>query len=361
MSVAEGVVGDLAVETVVLGSGPVALAYALFAARLGPVVLRCRPPATVPAVESVPAPLLTLLLELGVTPAELDVDHLTTQRLVAWDDPAPTERASPACAHLDRAALAGALWRRVQDCPDVHVVHAVHAEPGGFAGEGWTAARLVDATGRRAVTARRHARPSPAWVATCCTLERGDLDPTMRLAAGPSGYAYRLGSARWLTVGWVGPPTGAGEEGLGAVDASGPGPPPRHAAELRRRLEDSSADWLAGEVDLHPGRWSRRVASLDIPVATRAPDVVAIGDAALARDALASQGTSIGLSDARLAAGRATLHDLEHRHIDGRNRHLRSLRGVLATCRYRGLPAWSAYGRWVDHQLEAAARPASGA
>ncbi|MGH8904088.1 MAG: hypothetical protein ACRDYA_21010, partial [Egibacteraceae bacterium] len=231
-----------------------------------------------------------------------------------------------------------ALWRRVQDCPGVHVRQAGR----GLAGGDSTAARLVDATGRRALTARGHARPAPAWVVTCCTLERGDLDPTMRLAAGPTGYAYRLGSARWLTVGWV-----------------GPGSPPRDAAELRRRLEAESAGWLAGDVDVHQGRWSRRVASLSIPFGS--PGVVAIGDAALARDALASQGTSIGLSDARLAAGGASRHDLEHRRADGLDRHLRSLRGVLATCRHRDQPAWSTYGRWVEHQLGVSARPASGA
>ncbi|MGH8933050.1 MAG: hypothetical protein ACRDZO_21095 [Egibacteraceae bacterium] len=319
-------------ERIVLGSGPVALAYALFAARSGPVSLRCRPPATAPAVESVPAPLLTLLLELGITPAELDVDRLSTHRLVAWDDPVPAERQSPSCAHLDRAALTRALWRRVQDSPDIQV----------FAGGG--TARLVDASGRRAVTARAHTRPSPAWVATCRTVARGDLDPTMRLAAGPAGYGYRLGSARWLTVGWV-----------------GPGPGPRDAAELRRRLEDSGAGWLAEDVDLQEGIWSRRAASLDIPHASRDPDVVAIGDAALARDALASQGTSIGLSDARLAAGRATRHELEGRRADGLGRHLRSLHGILVACRYRDQPVWSAYERWVGRQLEVPARPAGGA
>ena len=45
----------------------------------------------------------------------------------------------------------------------------------------------------------------------------------------------------------------------------------------------------------------RRPAGLAIPVAGRGP--VPIGDAALARDALASQGLSIGLSDACLARG----------------------------------------------------------
>jgi hypothetical protein len=86
-----------------------------------------------------------------------------------------------------------------------------------------------------------------------------------------------------------------------------------------------------------------------------------IGDAALARDALASQGTSIGLSDARLAAGRASALDLERRRADGLDRHLRSLCGTLASCRYRDLSTWSTYGRWLDHQLKVAARPASGA
>ncbi len=318
--------------TTVLGSGSVALAYALFAARSGPVVLRCRPPSAVPAVESVPAPLLTLLLELGITPAELDVDRLFTHRLVAWEDPTPAERQSPSCAHLDRAALTAALWRRI----DVEHSRRIRRECSTD-----EAARLVDATGRRAVTARAHARPSPAWVATCCTVARGDLDPAMRLAAAPAGYAYRLGSARWLTVGWV-----------------GPGPGPRDAAELRRRLEDSGAGWLADGVGLREDIWSRRVASLDIPAAR---DVIAIGDAALARDALASQGMSIGLSDARLAAGGATRHELERRQADGLERHLRSLSRILVACRYRDQPVWSAYEHWVGRQLEVAARPASGA
>lgn len=340
MTTTRNVDGELHVETAVLGSGPVALAYALFTARTAPVILRCRRPATtVPAVESVPAPLLTLLLELGITPGELDVDHLTTTRLVAWETPAPVEQQSPACAHLNRAALTDALWRRIQDCPNVRVLPRepgpITSTPGGgFAGAGWTAARLIDATGRRAQTAHRHARPSPAWVATCHTLKRGDLDPTMRLAAGPTGYAYRLGSAPLLTIGWV-----------------APGPPPRDTAQLRRRLEEEGAGWLTEDVDLQHGHCTRRVASLDIPAITPNPHIVPIGDAALTRDALASQGTSIGLSDARLAAGRATPHELEHRRLDGLNRHLRSLSGVLTTCHHRSQPTWANYQHWLGQHL----------
>jgi 2-polyprenyl-6-methoxyphenol hydroxylase-like FAD-dependent oxidoreductase len=66
----------------------------------------------------------------------------------------------------------------------------------------------------------------------------------------------------------------------------------------------------------------RRVARLSVPVAAGEPRVVPVGDAALARDALAAQGTSIGLSDARLAAGET---DIAGQAADGRERHLRSL------------------------------------
>src|SRR6476661_8442102 len=93
----------------VLGSGPVALAHALFSARHQAVVLAAWLPAHAPStsalrgVESVPAPLLTLLLELGVHPAELDVEELHRQRLVAWEGPDPQERPARASAHLERS------------------------------------------------------------------------------------------------------------------------------------------------------------------------------------------------------------------------------------------------------------------
>ena len=313
----------------VLGSGAVALAAALFRARYGPVVLAGRPAeAAMPAVERVPAPLLTLLLELGVVPAELDVDRLTRDRVVAWEDPVPTARSGPACAHLDRTALVDALWRRVRECPEVRVVPPVRA-PGDL-----DAARVVDATGRRALTAAQRAHPAPVWVATCCTVARGDLDPMMRLAASPTGYAYRLGSAQWLTVAWV-----------------GPGPPPADGAAVRRRIVDGGAGWLVGDVDLGQALVARRVASVAVAAPSEDTRVVAIGDAALGRDALASQGTAIGLSDARLAAGpdadRAR-RTLGARHLDGLERHLRHLAGTLGSCHHRAAPAWQSYRRWVD-------------
>ena len=97
----------------VLGSGPVALVHALFSARHRPVVLAAwRPAPTSPigpalGAESVPAPLLTLLLELGVHPGELDVEELHRQRLVAWEAAEVKRRPARASAHVERLGAAG--------------------------------------------------------------------------------------------------------------------------------------------------------------------------------------------------------------------------------------------------------------
>ena len=253
--------------TVVLGSGAVALAHALFQARYGPVVLAARPVAAMPAVERVPAPLLTLLLELGIVPAELDVDRLTRDSLVAWEQVAPMARRGPACAHVDRSALVGALWRRVQACRNVEVVPPLRSQDLA------ATERFVDATGRRALTAVHRVHPTPVWMATACTIPREDLDPTMRLAAGPNGYAFRLGSARWLTVGWV-----------------GPGAPPPDSAAVCDRLVDGGAGWLLEDVDLADAEVVRRVASVAVTAASDDARVLALGDAALGRDALGVAG-----------------------------------------------------------------------
>lgn len=327
----------LAVDTAVLGSGPVALASALFRSRHGAVALAARPEAPAAGIERVPAALLTLLLELGIVPAELDVDRLTRARLVAWEAPSPVERPGPACAHLDRAALVAALWRRVAEQPAIHVVPpVVGSAEVALAGGGWVAERLVDATGRRALTAAARAHPIPVWVAACCTVPRQGADPTMQVAAGPTGYAYRLGSAHRLTVGWVSPQR-----------------PPHDGAGVTARIVAEGAGWLTDGVDLRGAIVTRRAASLAI---ARRPDdhrIQPLGEAALGRDALASQGAAIGLSDARLAAEPDEAAVLAERHRDGLDRHLRHLGGMLATCAHHDAPAWLAYRGWVERQRAA--------
>ncbi len=152
----------------------------------------------------------------------------------------------------------------------------------------------------------------------------------LRLAAAPDGYAYLVAAADTTTVGWV-----------------GPNRPPRDSAALRRRVEGAGAAWLLGGFDLPPAvPTCRRPAGLAIPVAGRGP--VPIGDAALARDALASQGLSIGLSDACLAAEPATTASaMADRWVDGVGRHLRHLRQTVAACRFADAPVWAEYATWL--------------
>ena len=305
----------------VLGAGVSGLACALVAARHGPVRLRDRPPGPqAPVVESVPAAALTLLLELGVVPAELGVHRLTRDRTVAWEQAEPQTHTGPACAHVDRAALHAALWRRVVGDPAVTVVGRGAAEATG----------CVDATGRRALTATAVTRPPRTWTASTVTVPATADDGALRLAAAPDGYAYRLGSARWTTAGWV-----------------GPGRAPRTAAELHERVEAAAAGWLLDGLSPDPARPTlRRPAGVALPV--RADGSAAIGDAALTRDALASQGLSIGLSDAWLAADPSTTAaDLADRHADARRRHLRHLAVMVAECRFAREPVWAEYGAWL--------------
>lgn len=177
-------------------------------------------------------------------------------------------------------------------------------------------------------------QPAPVWIAASCTVPRGDADPAMRLAAGPGGYAYRLGSTRWLTLGWV-----------------GPGRPPRDGAGVADRVASEGAGWLSDDVDLSGATVLRRVASVSIAIGRDDPWTVRIGDAALVKDALASQGTSIGLSDARLAADAddaPALAALVNRRADGIERHLRHLGSMLATCAHRHARSWLVYRRWVE-------------
>ena len=342
----------------VVGSGPVALVHALFSAPHRPVRLAAWPPpegtgagpapvapALAPApigVEAVPAPLLTLLLELGIHPRELDVEELHRRRFVAWEaiEPGrpdrPEQRPVRAAAHLERAALLAALWRRVWSCPDIRLVPPAAA----FAlapAEG----PLVDARGRSAAAGPaggRRLRPPRAWVASTCTLARGDRDGSLRLAAAPAGYGFRLGSASHLTIGWV-----------------APGPPPRTAGQLRKALVEAGVGWLLDGVVLEADIAVRqRIASLSAAVEPgrggdgQGDGALRLGDAAFARDALASQGLAVGLSDAcQSVRAERQASDGQERTADGARRHVRSLVGVLDSCRHRDEPAWRAYAGWI--------------
>jgi hypothetical protein len=80
----------------------------------------------------------------------------------------------------------------------------------------------------------------------------------------------------------------------------------------------------------------------------------AVGDAALARDVLSSQGIAAGFSSACYAAAIRSAHDsslvLEHQRAE-RARHLQSLSELIAACRYAAAPEWARYGRFIARHL----------
>ena len=353
----------------VVGSGPVALAQPPAVQRAHrPVRLAAWPPpeitgvgptpaapALAPApsgVEAVPAPLLTLLLELGIHPRELDVEELHRHRFVAWkavepgqpDGPEPLpdvgRRPHRARGAAGRPLAAGAELSGHPPRPT-----GGRARPGAGGG---AARRRPGTVGSGRPVGGRRFRPPRAWVASTSTVARGDLDGSLRLAAAPAGYGFRLGSASHLTIGWV-----------------APGPPPRTAGQLRTTLVEAGAGWLLDGVVLEAGIAVRqRIASLSAAVEPgrggdgqyrdgryrdgQGDGTLRLGDAAFARDALASQGLALGLSDARLSARTDwQASDGRERTADGARRHVRSLIGVLDSCRHRDEPAWRAYAGWI--------------
>ena len=92
---------------------------------------------------------------------------------------------------------------------------------------------------------------------------------------------------------------------------------------------------------------------------SRHQGVMAVGDAALARDALSSQGLSCAISEARYAAAVSTRHDaglFQHRLHEQRLSHLRSLSRALRECRCARETGWAQY---TVHVLLALAAVAS--
>jgi 2-polyprenyl-6-methoxyphenol hydroxylase-like FAD-dependent oxidoreductase len=82
---------------------------------------------------------------------------------------------------------------------------------------------------------------------------------------------------------------------------------------------------------------------------------IAVGDAALARDVLSSQGLATGLSSACYAAAAESENDcalvLQHQLAE-RARHLQSLSQLVAACRYGNSVEWQRYTDFIGNHLE---------
>ena len=326
-------------DVVVLGAGPVGMVSALeFSKRARTTLISRRLPSIddVPSVEAVPASLLALLLEYGVHPREIGVEGLQASRLTAWEQPTVVESPCPSEAHVERPALDLALLRAVVASRRVRVVVGDDVRVRAAL----RAARdrevlLIDATGRSAVSARRRIHPPRPWAARTFLVSTRSrrIDQRLRIAALPGGFAYRLAASRRLLLGVV---------GRGETIAGGP-----HF--LEQRIEASSACWMLEGLPPIGAMTPGRTSTASVQWATGG-DATTIGDAALARDVLSSNGLAAGISEALYAAACGSPREesyLALRKVEQRLAHLRSLQLLIARCRYRQHDTWRDYADFL--------------
>jgi flavin-dependent dehydrogenase len=331
-------------EVVVLGAGPVGLVAALESSkhRRTSLIARHLPSGDeVPTVEALPASILALLVEFGIHPRQIGVEHLHESRLIAWERETFAESNGPVEAHIERPALDLALFRAVVDSGRVRITLGDHASIRAVIlaarnGE----VRLIDATGRTAISAQKKVRLTKPWAARTFPTSRYSslADTTLRIAALPGGFVYRLGASRHLLLGIV----GRKETIVGS-----------HSV-LERRIRDYGAGWVLDEFPPMAALTPGRISSASVQWTTEGA-ATTIGDAALARDVLSSQGLATGISEALYAAAIVTAEDeafLSLRKVEQRVAHLRSMEKLIARCRFRQNEAWREYAEFVAEHLD---------
>jgi 2-polyprenyl-6-methoxyphenol hydroxylase-like FAD-dependent oxidoreductase len=331
-------------RAIVLGAGPAGLVSALELSKHYPTTLiarrfSSREDAT--RIEAVPAALLAFLVELGIPPHEVEIDCLHDSRRIAWDQEAPIENRSPAAAHVDRAVLDAALLRRVRASKRIRVVFPAPR----FIDYALQAAKrdnlfLIDATGRKSISAQNTIHPAKPWAARTFLAQRRSSkeDPAMSIAALPEGFVYRLGSSRHVVLGITGRNTAVA------------GTP----SDLQHRLLEAGAAWILDGLPplakMIPGKAS--VASVQWSTGGVG---FRVGDAALARDSISSQGLAAGISDALYGASAIRNGDdlalLLQRQAEQRQAHLSSLGQTIANCRFRHERTWREYSEFIAQHL----------
>jgi hypothetical protein len=302
---------------------------ALAAARTGPVILHAaRDNPGPPRVDSVPAPLLALLLEFGIHPAEIGVTELQDTRMASWESRDPVVLRTRAMAYVMRPELDLALRREVLRSPAVTIVPTLdpHASR--------TAARVIDASGRTAVSAVRRVRPTEPFVARTITAT-GQFSRAARafqLAAMPDGYVYRLGAPALLTFGIVAPKR-------------------FHSAAVARKLRQLGLGWILNGLPSLETMVAGRSGIASVQWSEGPHHPIRVGDAALARDSLSSQGMANGLSDAVQASENET--GLWRRHKEERQAHLASLMREIERCWCGSSCNWLAYKTFLRGHLDA--------
>jgi flavin-dependent dehydrogenase len=326
-------------DVAVLGAGPAGLIAALQFARSGRSVViasnRLPAPDGARRVDTVPASFLALLVELGINPIGIGADRLHCARASAWTSAEPLLSEGAATAHVERPALDCALLTAARRA-GCAVRLGFRLDGGKAGGRGWTAKRFVDATGRAAVTAERRIRAPKPWIAR--TFWAADTAHVRRftIAQLPEGYAYRLGAASTLTFGVV----GRHDVVAGSV------------FDIARHLR-VHAPWMADDLPCFDALQSAGARAASVQWSEGGG--LRIGDAALTRDALSSQGIATAASEAMLAGAIASGEDhalVLARQREQRQTHLRSLLGVLENGRFSGAPAWRQYADFIVSQID---------
>jgi hypothetical protein len=203
-------------------------------------------------------------------------------------------------------------------------------------GRDWMTKHFVDATGRAAVTAIRRIRAPKPWVARIFWAPVGAYDRGFAIAQLPQGYAYRLGAASTLVFGVV---------GRHDMVAGG-------LLDIARHLR-VQAPWMLE--DLPPFAELRSGGACAASVQWSDGGGLRIGDAALARDALSSQGLATGASEALQACAMVGQDDralIVARQREQRQAHLRSLLAGLGNGRFSHTPTWRQYIDFVVSQRD---------
>jgi flavin-dependent dehydrogenase len=340
-------------DVAILGAGAIGLITAIQVVRSGrsAIVVTKRTPCAddPPRVDAVPASLIALLVELGINPRRIGVDRLHGLRIAAWDAALPSASRAPKSAHVERPALELALLDRLVGMQGVQfaIERCKMTDDGRIFGAGWRAHTVIDATGRAAATASQRRRPARPWVARTWRTSRRwcKADPGFAIAALPEGYAYRLGSELFLCLGVV-----------GRVCLSGG---PVAVEDIVRTHAPWLLDGLPSVATMRPG--AAGAASVQC---TEIDSRLRIGDAALARDALSSQGLATGAAEAMLAAAVRKDSDLElllARQREQRQAHFVSLLQTIDRCRFSAWPTWHDYRTFVSQQISAPERASTAA
>jgi flavin-dependent dehydrogenase len=326
-------------DIAVLGAGPVGLIAALQFMWSGRrvVIVSNRLPAPDGArrVDAVPASFVALLVEFGIDPAGIGADRLYRARLAAWSSAEPIVTEGASTAHLERPALDIALLAAARRAGCV-IRSRFRCNGEAIGGLDWTAESFVDATGRAAVSAVRRIRAPKPWVARPFWSPASAHNGGFGIAQLPEGYAYRLGASSTLAFGVV----GRRDAVAGTL------------SDIAQRLR-VHAPWILEDLpplaQLRPGR------ACAASVQWSEGGGLRIGDAALARDALSSQGLAAGAAEALQACAMRGLQDralIASRQREQRNAHLRTLLRVLESGRFCQAPAWRGYIDFVQSQLD---------